>query len=168
MKIGIDIDDTLVDTSKSLDELLQKYNIDFKRKYKNKWTRKEKNFIFSNYLEEMLVNAKIKKDVREVLDNLNFLGHELIIITARNNKYCAGIEEFTLKFLKYEKINVSKVYFRQSIKCNLAKQLKLDLMIDDDVRVYNNMKKENIVCILFGDNIKTWKEVLQYIKEKEE
>jgi len=30
------------------------------------------------------------------------------------------------------------------------------------------MINENIDCILFGDKIKTWKEVLEYIKEKEE
>jgi len=28
--------------------------------------------------------------------------------------------------------------------------------------------KDNIDCILFGDKIKTWYEVLEYIKEKEE
>ena len=41
-------------------------------------------------------------------------------------------------------------------------------MIDDSVYVYNNMKKEGIDCILFGDKIKTWNEVLEYIKEMEE
>ena len=40
-------------------------------------------------------------------------------------------------------------------------------MIDDSVYVYNNMKKDNIECILFGDKIKTWKEVLKYIERKE-
>ena len=45
-------------------------------------------------------------------------------------------------------------------------ELKLDLMIDDSKHVYENMKKEKIDCILFGDKIKTWDEVFEYIKEK--
>ena len=41
-------------------------------------------------------------------------------------------------------------------------------MIDDNYYVYNNMKKDGIECILFGDKIKTWKDVLEYIEKKEE
>ena len=41
-------------------------------------------------------------------------------------------------------------------------------MIDDSVYVYDNMKQEGIDCILFGDKIKKWDEVLKYIKEMEE
>lgn len=40
-------------------------------------------------------------------------------------------------------------------------------MIDDNINVFNNMKKDGIDCILIGDEIKTWKDVLEYIKRKE-
>jgi len=69
--------------------------------------------------------------------------------------------------MKKEKIKISEFYFAESRKSDLAKKLNLDLMIDDSDYVYNNMKKDNINCILFGDKIKTWKEVLEYIKDKE-
>ena len=52
-------------------------------------------------------------------------------------------------------------------KASLAKSLNLDLMIDDRKSIYENMKNVNIDCILFGDKIKTWKEVLEYINSKE-
>lgn len=167
MKIGIDIDDTLVSTSESFDEVVKKYNLDFKKKFKDTWTKEEKNFIFDNYLKEILMNAKLKENAKEVVNYLNDLGHKLVIITARGNKHCDGIEEFTKDFIELEKINISEIYFGEYKKSDLAKKLNLNLMIDDSFYVYNNMKKENIECILFGDKIKTWKEVLKYIERKD-
>ena len=38
-------------------------------------------------------------------------------------------------------------------------------MIDDSVSVYNNMKSENIECIMFGKDVKSWREVLEYINK---
>lgn len=167
MKIGIDIDDTLVSTSESFDEVVKKYNLDFKKKFKDTWTEEEKKFIFDNYLKEILINAKLKENAKEVVNYLNNLGHKLVIITVRGNKYCDGIEEFTKKFIEQEKINICEFYFGEYEKSDLAKKLNLDLMIDDSVYIYNNMKKDNIECILFGDKIKTWKDVLDYIERKE-
>ena len=166
MKIGIDIDDTLVDTSKSFDSLIKKYNINFDKKYKDNWTKEEKEFIFSNYLSEILIRAKIKEDAKEVLNYLYNKGYELIVITARSNKYCKNIEKFTKDMIQKENIKISKFYFGQNKKSDIAKQLNLDLMIDDSEYVCDNMKKENIDYILFGDKIKTWKEVLEYIERK--
>lgn len=167
MIIGIDIDDTLLSTSESFEEIKIKYNLSFNKKLKDKWTDEETKFIYDNYLEEFLVNAKIKDNAKEVIDYLHSRGYKLIIITARNNNTCKNIEEKTLEKIKEEDLPISEVYFKQVQKSDLAKKLNLDLMIDDNINVYENMKKENIDCILFGDKIKTWKEVLEYIKRKE-
>ena len=166
MIIGIDVDDTLVSSSESFDELLIRHNINFKKRFKDDWTQEEKDFIFGNYLEEVLVNAKLKEGAKEALDYLDELGYKLIIITARSNKYCKDIEDKTRDFIKQENLKISEVYFGRSKKSDLAKKLNLDLMIDDSLYVYNNMKEENIDCILFGDEIKSWKEVLDYIERK--
>jgi len=168
MRIGIDIDETLVDTSKSFDNVMKKYNVNFVKKYHDKWSKKEREIIFNNYLEEILTSATLKKDVKKVIGLLKSLGHELIIITARNNKYCNSIEETTKRFIEHENLNITEIYFGQNKKSDLAKKLKIDLMIDDDINVYNNMKKDGIDCILFGYKIKTWEDVLEYIKAKEE
>ena len=119
MKIGIDIDDTLVSTSESFDEVVKKYNLDFKKKFKDTWTKEEKNFIFDNYLKEILMNAKLKENAKEVVNYLNDLGHKLVIITARGNKHCDGIEEFTKDFIELEKINISEIYFGEYKKSDL-------------------------------------------------
>ena len=167
MIIGIDIDDTLVSSSETFDRLIKKYNIAFSKKWNDEWTQEERDFIFGNYLEEVLFNAEIKKDAKEVLDYLVNKGYKLIIITARSNKYCKKIEEFTIEFIRKENLKISEIYFGESKKSDLAKRLNIDLMVDDSDYVYENMRKENIDCILFGDKIKTWKEVLEYIKGKE-
>ena len=78
------------------------------------------------------------------------------------------MKEKTLNILKEKGLRISQVYFEQRKKSDLAKQLNIDLMVDDSKFVYDNMIKDNIDCILFGDKIKTWNKVLEYIKEKEE
>lgn len=168
MRIGIDLDDTLVKTSESFNRVLKKHNVNFKKSYKDDWDSDEIELILDNYALEILKGAEIKEDAKEVLDYLSSCGHELVIITARNNYYDDGVEEFTNDFVRENNLKISKIYFDQSIKSDLAKKINIDLMIDDSIEVYNNMKIENIDCILFGDKIKTWKEVLEYIKEKEE
>lgn len=166
MKIGIDIDDTLVDTSASFDNLIKKYNISFNKKFKDNWTTEEKNFIFNNYLLEILTGAKIHEGAKEVLDYLYNKGYELIIITARSNKHCENIEKLTKDMIQKENIKISEFYFGRDKKSDIAKQLNLALMIDDSKYVCNNMEEENIDYILFGDKIKNWKEVLEYIESK--
>ena len=168
MRIGIDIDDTLVSTSDSFDAVRKKYNINFSKSWKDEWTKEEMNIIFSKYLEEILLGAKFKENSIKIVNQLYDLGHELIIITARRNKYCESIEEKTLDILQREGLKISKVYFGQSKKSDLAKRINIDLMIDDSRYVYDNMKKDDIDCILFGDKIKSWKEVFEYIKRMEE
>ena len=167
MIIGIDVDDTLVSTSESFDRVIKKYNIDFTKKFKDDWTEDEIKFIFDNYLEEILLDAEIKEGAKEVIDYLNNKNYKLIVITARSNKYKKNIKERTIEQLQKEGINISEFYFDEYEKSLLAQKLKLDLMIDDSKYVYDNMKRVGIDCILFGDKIKTWNEVLEYIKEKE-
>lgn len=168
MKIGIDIDDTLVSTNESFNEVRKKYNINFSKSWKDEWTKEEVQFIFNNYLEEILLGAKFKENSIEVINYLHDLGHELIVITARSNNYCKTIKQKTLEILQSKGLKIEEIYFEQNKKSDLAKKLNINLMIDDSRYVYNNMKNDGIDCILFGDKIKTWEEVLEYIREKEE
>lgn len=163
MRIGIDIDDTLLDTNKSFDEVIKKYNVNFSKKLNEKWTEEEKDFIYKNYLFEILVNAKPKEKSQEIIKKLQKEGHKLYIITARGNVHCKNIEEETLKIIK-NLYNIYEFNFGYSNKQDIAKSLNLDLMIDDNIDVYNSMKSAGIDCILFGDKIKTWDSVLKYIE----
>lgn len=166
MRIGIDIDETLVNTEDSFKRIVDKYNLNIKCKYRNIWTKDEFSILYP-YFTEMLGNVNLKANAKEVIEKLTNLGHEIYIITARSNKHSPRIEDVTLDMLDKNSIDVKKVYFGEDKKSTLAKKLKLDLMIDDSEYVYKNMLKEGIDCILFGDKIKTWDEVLDYINRKE-
>lgn len=167
MRIGIDVDETLTDTEESFNRVIKKYNLNVSSDYKSKWSRKDYSTL-CNYLKEILGDAKLKKDAVRIITRLNELGHELFVITARSNRHCNGIEKITLDMINNNKLNFKDVYFNQNKKSDLAKKLKIDLMIDDSIDVYNNMKSEKIDCILFGDVINSWEDVLKYIERKEQ
>ena len=167
MRIGIDIDETLTETEKSFDEVIKKYNVPFSKKYKDRWIPEEAQFLFDNYGKEILGDVELKKDVKESLEYLKSKGHELIVISARNTIYEKNSDKMTYDLIKKYQLPIDEVYLRQPTKSELAKELGIDIMIDDSIDVYNNMKRENIDCILFGDRIKTWHEVIEYIDRKE-
>ena len=168
MRIGIDLDDTVVDSSKSFDRVMKKYNVPFYKSFKEKWTLKEAGFILSNYQEEIIRNAEVKDNAINIINYLNSLGHEIIVITARDNSYAEKIEDITIDFIINNNLNVAEIYFGEWEKAKLAKEIGIDLMIDDSHFVYNNMLEKGIECICFGDKIKTWKKVLKYVMKKEE
>lgn len=163
MRIGIDVDETLVNTEESFEKIIDKYKLDVKCKYNKIWTKKEFSILYP-YFTEMLGSVSLKECVKEVLDELSKQGHELYVITARSNKYGPNIKQVTLDLLDNNELKFDGIYFGQDKKSDLAKKLNIDLMIDDNISVYNNMKKEGIDCILFGDKINNWKDVLKYIE----
>ena len=165
MRIGIDIDETITDTIKSFNKVVKKYKLNLQADYDNIWT-KEAFKIISPYFLEILSNSPLKKGAKEAIEKLNEMGHELYIITARSNRYQDLIEEMTIKLINDNNLKFKEIYFSQDIKSDLAKKLNIDLMIDDSIDVYNNMKKEGIDCILFKDKIKNWEDVLEYVKRK--
>lgn len=163
MRIGIDVDETLVCSNDEFEIIKKKYNIDFNKKYTDKWTDEEYQEILAKYAEEIITNASLKIGAKEALNYLHNKGHKLIIITARNNLYYKNSMELTKKVLLNHGLKIDEFYFDQDKKSDIAKKLNIDLMIDDNINIYESMKKENIDCILFGQEIKTWDQVLEYI-----
>lgn len=166
MKIGIDIDNTLLSSGDYFEYIKKRDNINFNKKFGEKWSDEEHNKFLPIYLKEIIKNSKLKPGAKEVLDYLHDKGNKLIIITARNNIYYKDTKKLTKKVLLDYGIKMDDIYFDAEKKSDLAQKLGIDLMIDDNKNVYENMKKENIDCILFGSDIKSWKEVLNYIESR--
>ena len=163
MRIGIDVDETLVSSDEAFELVKKKYNIKFDKSFTQHWTKEECESILPLYGEEILKTSKFKDGAKEVLNYLS-KSNELYVITARNNLYLKNAEEITKQTILDYGIKIDKFYFDQGNKADIAKKLKIDLMIDDSERIYNNMKSANIDCILFKN--KTWNDVLDYIESR--
>ena len=64
MRIGIDIDDTLVSSSESFDKVVKKYKLNFNKKLKDVWTEDERTYIYKNFLKEALRSASTEMPYR--------------------------------------------------------------------------------------------------------
>lgn len=130
MRIGIDIDDTLTNTSELLLAYAQKYNYeDLKRDAslpKEKvfsiingtslengmmWTKQESDSFKDKYHESVLQNASIKPFAKEIIDKLIQEGNEIFFITARNNEGDRISDSYLIskKLLENNHINYHKL-----------------------------------------------------------
>lgn len=189
MNIGIDVDNTIVDTLKTLKKYCKEYNekvikrdIQMNQKGFNisnlyDWTDEEKEKFFIEYIDIIREEAKLKPNVCEVMNKLKQEGNSIHIITARRK--IEGIikdpYETTKKFLeesgiKYDKLAVQEDKRKYCIDNNI------DVLIDDELQnIYSVC--DIIPVIVFneiynteceGNNIikvNTWNEVYDIIKK---
>ncbi|MGN1352840.1 MAG: hypothetical protein ACI4WF_02100, partial [Bacilli bacterium] len=98
MKIGIDLDDTLTDIQDDLLNLAFKYDktlrgkgiINFDKPFigeKFDWSSEERDYFFKNYRLEVVKKARLRTNALETLNELKRRGYEIVIITARSDKY---------------------------------------------------------------------------------
>ena len=106
MNIGIDIDDTLVDTTRNFKNVIGKYDKSGDiEKYIEEIlsgeipTENIRKFM-NTYLLDLTKTIKVKKDASHIIKKLKDKGHNIFFITSRNNKECKGLEEFTLECKK--------------------------------------------------------------------
>lgn len=167
MKIGIDIDDTITNTTPAFFKVLKKYNID-KSIYYLPFDSKIRIEFLKKYHDEIMEITEIKEEVKENLDRLKQMGHYLVVITARNNEYGTKAVELAKEMIKKYNLPIDEIHFNEPYKVELCKKLKIDLMIDDNKIVCKNMKKNNINCLQFGKDISNWNDVIKYLQEKED
>ena len=73
-------------------------------------TQNIKNFFAKNALE-IVKKAKLKNNVKEVLQKLFDEGNEIFIITSRGEIKIKGSEETTLEYFKSNNIKYTKILF---------------------------------------------------------
>lgn len=182
MNIGIDIDDTITETSEFLMPYVAKYfsldinylknnNIvyfDLPQKYKNK----EVAFGKATF-DKVLLDVPVKKGAKEIISKLKSEGNKIIIITARDYSLYDDPFDFTSKQLAKLGIQYDKLV------CSFDKRKvcideKIDLFIDD---VIDNLKQaESVVnkVLLFNSivnltqesyftRVNSWQEIYEYI-----
>ena len=178
MRIGIDIDDTITDTSKIINEYSRKIgksnmigNIDFVN-LKNESLDDYKSFL-KKYIDEVLDNCPIKDGSIEVINKLKQSGNQIYLITARSNRYSKNIYDITVNYLKRNNIVYDELFFDYEDKYDICQRLNLDYMIDDNIEVYNSLLGTRVKPILFEKDctkdldllkVNNWNDILNIIK----
>ena len=175
MTLGIDIDDTITETSIVGNKYLLKFDNSYQDYHE---LSQEKYFEFLNlFLENIVKNNILKEGVKEALDYLKNNGHKIIFITARNDAHTPNVKRLTKEFLDNNNIPYDKLVFddlNTGDKSKLALENKIDIFIDDKENVLDGIAKvSDIECLRFtkdkNSKYKTfnnWHDIIEYIKTK--
>lgn len=161
MKIGIDIDDVITNTSEKIEEYVvkdinrQKLQEHMKEIMKGNPSEPEViSFCMENYLR-VFEKVKPKDNASKVIQNLLDKGNEIYLITARgeNLEFFRGSEKVTEKFLEDNNIKYTKIIFNAVNKAQLCVDNQIDIMIDDSIEHCEDIKNVGIKSIVFTSNV---------------
>lgn len=170
MNIGIDIDDTILNTIEATDYYAKEYTENtLKRnfiinKVENygpmwfldvyRWTLEEDQVFFKLYKNKIFGNAKPKEYVKEVLDKIA-QNNKIIIITARENE----LKEITINCLKTNNICFDEIIFEQKDKVKSVINNNIDLFIDDNADICKAINGIGIKTLIMDSRINKKKEI---------
>lgn len=190
MNIGIDIDDTITNSSKIFFKYAKIYNKKKKIKYKiikNEldqrkafgWTKSNQKEFSSNYLKIILKETKPYKNVVKSMEILKKLGCNIYFITARNDLEFPDMYEFTKQWLINNNIKFDKLIVNCKDKLEECILNDIKIFIDDN---YSTCKKiydyKKIEVYLYDTNynkkynqvemirVKNWKNIMKKVKVK--
>ena len=172
MRIGLDIDDTICQTTEMVHEVIEKYaskvNLNLLDIMNDDFLRDE---FYDNNSAEIFKNVIIKKEVKDIFRRLNNKGNKIYIITSRKKEY----ESITRSWFEKEGLEVEEMIFSVygEDKAKTCQEKHIDLMIEDNPYNYKKIKEAGIHCILYDDRGKydlkqdyytTWNDIEDYIE----
>lgn len=175
MKIGLDMDDTICSTDKTIRKYVDNYCEDKKIKPEEIWKNEalKQDFLTKN-LEKIYISAPLKKNAKSIINKLKKLGNELIIVTARSDKYISiSMEELITNYLNTNGITVDKIIINAKDKVDACKEYDIDIMLEDNLYNYNLLINAGINAILYDEinqyqeinnRIVDWKEFLSFVE----
>lgn len=171
MVVGIDIDDTISETTLEAFKYLREFNVECSNHHD--LPKVEYDSFMGKYMNDIVTNCAIKEGVQEAFEYLNNHGYKIMIITARNNKYSESVKELTLKYLAKYNLKYEQIVFGKEEMGMTAKNLGVEIFIDDKESVLDNIAKYNIECIRItrdeNSKYKTfskWSDILEYLKTR--
>ena len=195
MKIGIDIDDTTVNTVNPMikygkifnEEVLKRPSVEFNfgeikdRYYMNKlfgWTEETKFEFFNMYYKNVLEDCEPLPGASKVITQLREDGDEIIFISARitSIKGCDA-RKITIDSFNKNGIPFDKVIIGAYDKLEYCLEHGIDVFVDDSLEVLQELSKHGIRCYLMtsqinskldtGDitRVNSWEEIYKDLKE---
>ena len=164
MRLGIDIDDVVTNTSDAImesmlkesnNETLKVLQTHMKEIMKGNISNPEVlEFCSENYVKIYQI-VGIKENAKEVMQRLSSEGDEIYFITARGERkgYFRGAEEATLEFIKKNDLEYDGIIFRAMDKATVCLENKIDLFVDDSVEHCEDVNKVGIKSIVFTSRV---------------
>ena len=144
MVIGIDLDDTITNSSDVFLKYAKKYNkekgikFDIKANLLNQmeaygWSEKNSEEFRRKYLKRILQEAKPRPYCIEFINLIRDRGDEIVIITARSQSELGEIEEITRNWLKKNDVNYDKLIVNSKSKEEDCLMNNVSVFIDDNI-----------------------------------
>lgn len=172
--IGIDIDDTMVQTNKRALEIIKREgfeNVDYYEKLPNL-----SGFINDHFVE-LVKTAPLFEKSKEVIEELRQMGFRIVLISSRAYQEGADTEEDTVNYLKENGIIYDAILLRRPNKVEACIQEKVDYFIDDKEKTLDTLAEIGIECIKMQsidknpskyNMVNTWDEILLFFKSLKE
>lgn len=170
MTIGIDIDDTLVQTNVMALEFIRKEDPNSKIDYYEQLNNLS-DFI-SKYFKLLVKTATLFENAAEVVNYFHDKGYRIIFVTSRATQSGADTEEDTINYLNKNNIKYDAIYLKKHDKVDVCLKEKIDVFIDDKEKVLVPLNDIGIKCIKFDsidkgpsafEKASTWKEIKEII-----
>ena len=191
MRIGIDIDNCI---SNFDDILLKEYlkhdkelrntgiineNPEYLRKGMFDWTEEEETSFYHENIEKFAKKLKPLENSSYYINKLKEDGHEVYIITGRNNGEYANPYELTVEWLNkynivYDNLIFTDAYDKHS-KTVVCLENNIDLMIEDSTRISLDLINNGIKVYTMNtrynqkeqilDRVSIWKEIYEKISK---
>ena len=188
MKIGIDIDGVILDYERVLKTYGDLYDfIELKKdgiinrnehylRNRYDWTEEERMNFINKYFLKLSKQTSLIPGAKDVINMLQKEENELIIISARGGMI-EEMKDVAIEKFNEEGISFNKYYWKQEDKLEVAKNEKIDVMIDDSYDVCKKLSSNGIKTIYFRDKdmkvleqndslkeVSNWGEIYRYIK----
>lgn len=191
MKIGIDIDNCI---SNFDDTLLREY-LKYDKKLRNTgivnenpeyfrngmfdWTEEEEKNFYNANIEDFARKLKPIEDSSYYIKKLKEDGHEIFIITGRNNGEYKNPVELTKEWLNkydivYDRLMFTNAYDKHS-KTVVCLENSIDLMIEDSAKISLDLISNGVKVFTMNtrynqkeralDRVSKWKEIYERISE---
>lgn len=159
MKIGVDIDDTLINTKEQQIIYWSKYITENPKTGYNKELPKTINDFEDDYVQtfwdtyrnELSFRPTFKKGASKILNKLKEEGHTICIITSRPKEKYDNLHKLLQEWFQKNNIPIDYIYTNIRKKGTFCKENKIDILIDDSILHCESCNSFNIHSILFGD-----------------
>jgi uncharacterized HAD superfamily protein len=164
MRLGIDIDDVVTNTSEAINKLIMQESDNEKLQELKEHMKEIMKGNISNldvlaFCSENYVNVykivKIKENAKEVIQRLLNKGNEIYFITARGERmgFFKGSEDATIEFLKENDLKYNELIFGAMDKATVCLENKIDVFIDDSVEHCEDVSKVGVKSIVFTSGV---------------